>query len=272
MQPSSGSITANSDMDFDTERVVEADADIGNASNFTVGIKLFGFTSGINLNSIRFLQREFIKPRSFAIMCGAIPNRRRQQKRTLNYGERVDGDFLVRFERHQVKARASAFPSHAFDFFDGSININYVKLTIDVSCNSVVTAPKIQNQFSFLYSHPRPLYSPIRSFSTSINSLLEFLERTLTPSLRKCIFTARKYEWRITGKFLLIKLCWKGMNWMAKNPDFDTFIAGMQNAQAHCTYILAKYDQSSVPVHVHQQFHFRIAFWRIIIIEIKLVI
>lgn len=144
VQPSSGSITANSGMDFNEERVVEANADIQNATNFTVGIKLFGFSSGINLNSLRFLRpRGFIKPRTFAIMCGVIPNRRRQQKRSLEFGKRTDGDFLIRFERHEAMTEASAFPSYTFDFFDGGININYVKLTIDVSCNSAGTREQV---------------------------------------------------------------------------------------------------------------------------------
>lgn len=149
MQSSEGSITANSDMDFNTERIVEANADIQNASNFAVGIKLTGFSSGVDLNSLRFLHssRDFFKPRSFGIMCGAVPNRRTQQKQTIEFGKRIDGDFLVRFERHRVMSKASAFPSHTFDFFDGTININYAKLTIDVSCSSSGTGTNINFLF-----------------------------------------------------------------------------------------------------------------------------
>lgn len=122
-------------MDFKTERIIEAIAYIRNAYNFSVGIKIKGF-HGLDLSHIHLtalLDLKFIKPRSFAIMCGAVPNRRRQKYRTIEYGKRVDGDFLVRFERHHVSSKASQFPSHAFNFFDGAININYVKLKIDVS-------------------------------------------------------------------------------------------------------------------------------------------
>lgn len=123
-------------MDFDKELVVEANADIRNASKFNVSILIFGVRSGVNFESFAFLHRnrKFINPRSFAIMCRALPNRPKQKKRTLEFGERIDGDFLVRFERHQVMAKSSQFPTHTFDFFDGNINVTYVKLTIDVSC------------------------------------------------------------------------------------------------------------------------------------------
>lgn len=134
-QNSSGSISANHDMDFDKERIVEANASIRNASNFNVDMKILGFSSGVNLDGFGFLHRYRtpFKPRSFAVICGVVPNRRMQKQRTLEFGKRINGDFLVRFERNQVMTKGSKFPTHTFDFFDGGINITYVKLTIDVS-------------------------------------------------------------------------------------------------------------------------------------------
>lgn len=137
-------------MGFNKERVVEANARIRNASNFAINIKVFGFSSGVSVHSFRFLQlpRSISTPRSFALMCSAVPNRRWQKRRTLEYGKRVYNDFLIRFERHQALTRTSKFPSHTFHFFDGDININYVKLTIDVSCHSTGTA-RIDNFRNF---------------------------------------------------------------------------------------------------------------------------
>lgn len=180
MQASSGSVTANDDMGFNKERVVEANARIRNASKFAVNIKVFGFSSGVSVHSFRFLQlpRSISTPRSFALLCSAVPNRRWQKRRTLEYGERVDNDFLIRFERHQALAQTSKFPSHTFHFFDGDININYVKLTIDVSCHSTGPVQIVNFRYFFVCSHPQPLCSQIKSFWKSINSLLEFLAPT----------------------------------------------------------------------------------------------
>lgn len=126
---------------MEKECIVEANADITNASQFNVNIEVVGFSLGIDFNRFRFMQRgrPYIKPRSLAIMCGAVPNRRMQKQRTLEFGERNEGDFLARFERRDITTRFSSaqdqsqFPSHTIDFFDGAININYVKLTISVS-------------------------------------------------------------------------------------------------------------------------------------------
>lgn len=141
MQASDGWIMANHDMDFNTDRVVEASATIRNASKFIVNFEMSGFSSGVNFDAYAFLFRqsplEKVKPlkrRSFAILCEAVTN---QHNRTLEFGKRskrINGnDFLVRFERHQAMTETSQFPVHTFDFFDDEVSITYVQLTIDVS-------------------------------------------------------------------------------------------------------------------------------------------
>lgn len=121
-------------MNFDNDRIVEANADIRNATDFNVGIKIFGF-KGIDRDFFDGYPGEtkLIKMRSFAMICGTFSIPREQVKRTLEYGNRTNGDFLVRFERHKAMNKTTQFPSHTFKFFDPYININYVKLTIDVS-------------------------------------------------------------------------------------------------------------------------------------------
>lgn len=118
--------------DYDDNRVFEAVADIRNASKFEVDVKMKGIRTVVD--RMGYLLTD-ITPRSFAIMCEAGLNERRMQRqRILEYGRRIDGDFLIRFERHQVKRRESRFPLHKFEFYDADVDITYVKLAIDVSC------------------------------------------------------------------------------------------------------------------------------------------
>lgn len=137
-QASSAHATANQETNVFKESIVVANADIWNASNFRVSLKIWVTSIGIDFNAyMRLLGRKkFMKPRSYAIMCGdRSKNRRKQEKQTRKFGKRLDGDFLIRFERHESNSTdASKFPTYTFDFSDQAININYVELTIDVSC------------------------------------------------------------------------------------------------------------------------------------------
>lgn len=139
MQKSSGWISAKHFYDSDTEedRIIEANADIESASDFNVGIEILGVL-GFHIHP--YLESRFSKriiKRSFGILCGT--SGRTQSERTIEYGKRMNGDFLVQSERYKVEHNFSAdrnqsrFPSQWFDFSDGAININYASLTIDVS-------------------------------------------------------------------------------------------------------------------------------------------
>lgn len=136
LQKSTGRISTSHfyDMNIENDRIVEANADIRNATDFNVDIKIFGF-KGIDREIFGGYRGEtkLIQMRSFAIICEAFSTLREQDKRTLEYGNRTDADFLVRFERYKAINRATQFPSHTFNFFNPYVNINYVKLTIDVS-------------------------------------------------------------------------------------------------------------------------------------------
>lgn len=141
-QPSSGMISSTYDMDFDKDGIVESNADIYNASSqFNVSMKIESFSSGVSWDTFMLFRRRhrFIKPRSFAMLCEVKAQRLRQTNRKLEFGSRINNDFLVRFERHHVHEKFSEFPSHKFHFFDGGVNINYVKLIYDVSCRWEIT-------------------------------------------------------------------------------------------------------------------------------------
>lgn len=127
-------------MNRDEQCIAEASIDIRNASQFNVNIKVIGFRVGINLDGVYghgYMRK--IKPRSFAVLCGAIPRQRRQKYCTIEFGERADGDLLLRREKREISAKFTLaedqpkFPSHVFDFRDETINISYVKWVIFVS-------------------------------------------------------------------------------------------------------------------------------------------
>lgn len=122
-------------MYLEEDLTVEAHANIPNASNFTVAIKIDGFALTSNLD-LSFLNegRTPVKPRSFAILCDAAPNRQQQKSRIYEFGKRSENDFLVRFERRQSKpiADRAHLPSHTFNFYDEDVNINYVALKVNV--------------------------------------------------------------------------------------------------------------------------------------------
>lgn len=127
-------------MDVAKQCIAEASIDIRNASQFNVNIKVVGFRVGINVDaSYGYGYMQKIQPRSFAILCGTIPRQRKQKYRTIEFGERVDGDLLVRLEKREISARFTLaqsqpkFPSHVFELRDEAINISYVKWAIFVS-------------------------------------------------------------------------------------------------------------------------------------------
>lgn len=172
---------------------VEAVADIRNATNFDVSLEASGVKLGLDLGRLGFLTGPVLKSRSFAIMCEADDSDRQRKKyRALNYGKRIDGDFLVRFERHQVMRSGSQFPSHTFDFFDGGVDITYVELKIDVSGNNLECDKQECNFFTFsrisFCSRQQPQFSPIKSYWPGTNSMLGFMEPIIAHLPPKCAF------------------------------------------------------------------------------------
>lgn len=136
IQPSTGYVWTNLETNYDTKRIVEAKADIPNASNLSVWVVVEGFSSYANFGIIQVLRPEipYIKPRSSAIICATVRNQRHTQKyKKLVNGRRVQGDLLVRFERHEVRAGESQFPSHIFQFSDDQVHITAVELRTNVS-------------------------------------------------------------------------------------------------------------------------------------------
>lgn len=117
-------------MDFENDRVIESNANIQNASKFNVSIHISGIAPNERIETYALLLDELVKPRSIAILCAApvTSSRRRSNYRALELGKRIDGDFLVRFERHQFQGKHS----YTLRFFDETVIINYVKLKIKV--------------------------------------------------------------------------------------------------------------------------------------------
>lgn len=146
---------------------VEANVDIRDASKFDAKVEVRGVKRDVDLNRLGFLlgqgHRWALKPRSFAIMCEAVVRKRhRKQYRTLEYGKRIDGDFLIRFERHQVKPTGARFASHIFYFYDADVNITNVKLRIDVSCCSLCNINGANYYFHTFLSAVTDSYSFLR--------------------------------------------------------------------------------------------------------------
>lgn len=188
-------------MNVHNQCIAEASIDIRNASQFNVNIKVVGFRVGINLDaSYGYGYMQQIKPRSLAILCGATTRQRKQKYRMIEFGERVDGDLLVRLEKREISARFTMaqnqpkFPSHVFDFHDEAINISCVKWAIFVSN---VRHAQINYHYSlciFSCSHLQPLCSPIKWCLRRINSLLQFMALILIHSRPKCAFMAPDAE------------------------------------------------------------------------------
>lgn len=81
----------------------------------------------------------------------------------LEYGKRVDGDSLLRYEREHVQRIGSELPSYIF-YFDGArINITYVQLKIGVSGFGIIIAMKKTIHFSCLQSPTAVVFSNLVS-------------------------------------------------------------------------------------------------------------
>lgn len=83
---------------------------------------------------VRITESNVFPPRSYAFICGEPTKTQiKQYKNTKRWGERLDNDFLVRFETQPVKSVDGKRPKITFDYNDTQVNINYVELSVDVS-------------------------------------------------------------------------------------------------------------------------------------------
>lgn len=172
-QPSIASISSNYDIGVDKDRVIESSAVIYNASaNFNVSMSIKGFSSGLSREFLMRRRHKFIKSRSVAMICDVRTERHRQRNRTLEFGMRTENDILVQTEKYHTHDPPE-YPSHKFSFFNGSVDINYVKLTYDVSCHQC---------------------SPIKLKWRNMNMSRQFMARITAASLPNWKFMERKYD------------------------------------------------------------------------------
>lgn len=134
---STGQIDFDTDIrpDSNKKRIVDSTVDIWNATNFSANVSLYGF-SGVNKNQLGlFSNRRVFLPRTYGLLCAHNTLHKKKEQRIIEFGSRQIDDFLVRFMRETVSNENQNFPSHTFDFTDEHININYVKLMLNVSAN-----------------------------------------------------------------------------------------------------------------------------------------
>lgn len=98
-----------------------------NATNLTTSVQIKGIM-GMDFNPNHH-EWQSSKPRSYAFICTEKnTNEKSQQKRLVEFGRRLPGDFAVRFQNdysNQGKLR--------LDFNDPQIKIHYVLINVNVS-------------------------------------------------------------------------------------------------------------------------------------------
>lgn len=104
---------------------VSASVHVINATNLTSTVEIKGLdghiTDGYNMY-------EKIKSRSYAFICPErMTKSKSHQKYVIEYGQRVPGDFFVRFQ-HENSYEGML----NLDFHDPNIKINYILVAVDV--------------------------------------------------------------------------------------------------------------------------------------------
>lgn len=104
---------------------MDAIIDAVNATNFTTSIEIQGF-QGIRINALSVVGR--VKPRSYAFICTRHDAKENiSKKRLIQFGKRLPGDFVVRYQIENSKDGKIQL-----DFHDPFIKLNYISIAVNV--------------------------------------------------------------------------------------------------------------------------------------------
>lgn len=116
------------EIDVDRQHFVDATITVMNATNFTSSVEVRGF-GGISIDGISILlPSKQVKPRSYAFICTQIDREKKlQPKPLIEFGTRMQDDFLLQYRREYSNNRKLSF-----HFYDQYLNITYILVKVNV--------------------------------------------------------------------------------------------------------------------------------------------
>lgn len=117
----------SNEIDLEHERFVDATVNVINASNLKSSVEVRGF-AGVQLEGISLLNRNPLKPRSYAFICTQKDAKEKaQSKRLIEFGKRTPGDILIQYQR--LDSSNGKLNLH---FDDPSVKLTHILVMVDV--------------------------------------------------------------------------------------------------------------------------------------------
>lgn len=114
---------------------------IKNATNFWVNVTIGG-TMGIgNIQGLeRWLGIKVFRPRSSSVICAVNKNHPKSLHRTIEFGQRAPGDFLLRAKKeHVIGSNNTELPRYLIEFKDDGLVLTSVLIKLNVSQINIPT-------------------------------------------------------------------------------------------------------------------------------------
>lgn len=114
---------------------LNANIHIPNARNFSVKIEVNGMTGmGYISGLTHFLPKiKIFRPRSSALICAENNERTKKPYRQLEFGERHEGDFILRVQQENVISQNEQLPRYVIDFENAETVLTLVIIRLNVS-------------------------------------------------------------------------------------------------------------------------------------------
>lgn len=120
------------------DRYVSATVKVINARNLTSTVEIKGL--GGHYFDMDGNTYDDLPARSYAFICTEqMAKRKSHQKRVIEFGKRMPGDFVVRFQREN-----SNEGKLSLDFHDPTIKINYVLVAVDVRMRKILKKIRVR--------------------------------------------------------------------------------------------------------------------------------
>lgn len=127
---------------------------ITNATGFWVNITIGG-TPGIgNIPGLeRWLGIKVFRPRSSSIICAVNENQPKSMYRTIEFGQRLPGDFVLRAQKeHVAVSENTQLPRYLIEFNDEGLILTSVLIKLNVSEINIPTVSRDSvNESMFAY-------------------------------------------------------------------------------------------------------------------------